>query len=308
MVVFAQEILQDKGVIQGIMEGDRFNIAAAVGTLLAMASISAFFFADLKDKAPASQGSDPKPHPSKDFKFKSVTKSLIKSYRDAGDVKKERKEPVMPISAASAFPVQGFNFKSDVKTMIKKEDATPHPSGKFRFQNSVGTITAPENVPKKTILNEPRANVNPWPVQGFKFSGSTQSVIKEVESAPQNQLSSFLRQDESAITAPTALSTTVDVLSAGSGKAMNTAPRDNAVSSSTMQYGGSYLEALSGSALRSPEKTSGDDTTNVAVSSRARWAAPSRGSYLDSLNSSTMLKATPNNAAKDDRAYVNWRD
>jgi hypothetical protein len=231
-----------------------------------------YFFTDLVEEVPRFSF-DPKIHP-KNFEFKEDIVVFRKKFKT--------KTLRMPVSSASPYPIQGFNFNPDVRTIIKKNDVSPHPSGSFRFQDKYIAHQAARVDDEGLPSREPRANVRTWPVVSYDFPETTKSVIKEWKATPLQSARRYQVQSEAA----------------------NDASEFEAVTTFASIKYESNVEALAtpGSSY-SPVESEGRATTSTL--SRG-WATSPRGSYLDSLSSSTMLNAYGSH--NDCRRFVNWRN
>lgn len=245
---------------------------------LSLISIMSYFVSELVQEEFPRLSFDPKPHPD-DFEFKED----VVGFRNKIKQRIDR----MPISSASPFPIQSFNFNPNQRTKIKI-----HPSGRFRFQDMYIVDQADRIGDIASIRRgrEPLGNKPPWPVTSFSFPESTKSTIKEWKATPMH-------------------STGRDQVYAGATNARNVPEAVSSFADNTYESSfpdnknESYVEPVTTSESQYMPVESDD---RFATSSPSPgWAPSSRGSYLDSLSSSTMLKAHSSN--NDCRSFVNFR-
>lgn len=253
VMIFGQELLQGKGIFQGISEKDPFNIGALVISTIAIVSTTTYFFTELVEEVPQF-GFNPKAHPEY-FQF---NKDIVLP---------RRKVMRMPVSSASPYPVQGFNFNEGVRSLAKKTEMSPHPGGSFRFQDKYivdQTQLSMDN--RLSLATEPRANVQPWPVASFDFPDSTKAIIKEWQTTPMH-------------------STWRDQVHTEATHDINLSSPESSYTDNAYGYGAEVL-----STLASADRMFESDERIFDSSQSIRWTTVPGGSYLDSLSSTTMMQ------------------
>jgi hypothetical protein len=257
VIVFVQELLQHKGAVQGIQEGDPLNLAAAITTFVTMFFVGASFFLSIDGKEAEAINKeklrDASPHPAGQFMFNPSVQSLIMEMEKS----KTRSVP--------DFRVEGYRFKPDTRVAIGTDKNSPHPDGTFTFGASTSQIIHANDPPPPQPANLASSQIE-FPVQGFQFGDATKTLIRATERNTAVPLPQNLSKPELQ---PIQTPGYIEVVSEGT--TMNAAPMGNKASAS------SYLGALSSS-------ESGTTETQKSFAPFSSTKARRGGSYLDSLS------------------------
>jgi hypothetical protein len=161
-LVFGQELIQNKGVVDGIFEGDPANIVALVGSLTTIIGISTFLSLGL--------GRELERSPS--YEAAMFVDMTFNTFGEA-PVQEQRK-------SASEYPVPGYRFNPANQDAVDAVDAvgnqssvdvisgdqSPHPSGRFMFSKEA-----------KAMEKTPLKSASEYPVQGYRFKPETQNAV-----------------------------------------------------------------------------------------------------------------------------------